>query len=172
MGRQHTSVDSLGWDLPQALPGPRRRKPPSGAVPLPAVVTVLTAGGEIHDQFHHCRAPDRPAVPQWRRLGGLFLIGNGLSKTVYFERTPNAVSGAREGNLLLAGGCAVLIMCAAVVISTGPRWAAAAMAVPAVLCGGVAMTASGAFLPQIAALPTIALAIAGAVGVLAKRGMG
>jgi len=105
-------------------------------------------------------------------LVGLFLIGNGLSKTVYFERTPNAVSGAREGNLLLAGGCAVLIMCAAVVISTGPRWAAAAMAVPAVLCGGVAMTASGTFLPQIAALPTIALAIAGAVGVLAKRGMG
>jgi hypothetical protein len=105
-------------------------------------------------------------------LVGLALSGNGLSKTVYFERTPDAVSGAREGNLLLAVGCAVLIMCAAFVFSTGPRWAAAAIAAPAVICGGLALAANETFLPQIAALPTFAFAVAGAVGVVLKRGTG
>jgi hypothetical protein len=66
----------------------------------------------------------------------------------------------------------VLIMCPAVVISTGPRWAAATMAVPAVICGGLAMTTSGTFLPQDRGPTHFSLAIAGAVGVLAKRGMG
>ena len=74
--------------------------------------------------------------------------------------------------MLLAVGCAVLIMCAAFVFSTGPRWAAVAIAAPAVICGGLAVTADETLFPQIAALPTFALAVAGAVGVVLKRGTG
>ena len=95
-------------------------------------------------------------------LVGLSLSGNGLSKTVYFERTPDAVAEARVGNLILALGCALLILCAVVVLSTGPRWPAAAIAAPAVICGGLALVAAETLSPQIAALPTFAVAVAGA----------
>lgn len=105
-------------------------------------------------------------------LLGLALSGNGLSKTAYFERTPDAVILAREGNLLLLIGSAVLIVCAAVVFGIGPRWAALLIAAPAVVCGGLALAASETFLPQIAALPTFAFAVAGAVSVVLKRGTG
>jgi len=103
-------------------------------------------------------------------LLGLALSGNGLSKMVYFELTPDAVIMAREGNRLLLVGCVVLLGCATVVFSTGPRWAAVLIAAPAVICGGLALADDETLLPQIAALPTFALAVAGAVVVLAKRG--
>jgi len=105
-------------------------------------------------------------------LVGLVLMGKGLAKIVYFERTREAVSTAREGKLLLLVGCLVLIGCAAVVMSIGPRWAAALIASPAVICGGLVLADDQTLFPHIAALPTFALAIAGAIGVLAKRGTG
>jgi len=89
---------------------------------------------------------------------------------VYFARTHETLSAARDGKLLLLVGCVVLLGCAAVVFSTGPRWAAVLIAAPAVICGGLALADDETLLPQIAALPTFALAVAGAVGVLAKRG--
>jgi hypothetical protein len=103
-------------------------------------------------------------------LLGLALSGNGLSKTAYFERTPDAIIMAREGNRLLLIGCGVLIVCAAVVVGTGPHWAALLIAAPAVVVGGLALAASETFLPQIAALPTFVLAVVGTVGVILKRG--
>jgi hypothetical protein len=105
-------------------------------------------------------------------LVGLFLIGKGLSKMIYIARTHETQSTAREGKLLLFVGCMVLIGCAAVVTSIGPRWAAVLIASPAVICGGLVLADDETFYPHIAALPTFALAIAGAIGVLAKRGTG
>jgi hypothetical protein len=103
-------------------------------------------------------------------LLGLALSGNGLFKMPYFERTPDALILAREGKLLLAVGCGVLIVCAAVVFGIGPRWAAVLIAAPAVVCGGLALVADETLFPQIAALPTFVLAVVGAVGVDLKRG--
>ena len=101
---------------------------------------------------------------------GLALSGVGLSKMVYFARTHETLSEARDGKLLLLVGCVVLLGCAVVVFSTGPHWAAVLIAAPAVICGGLALTDDETLFPQIAALPTFALAVAGAVVVLAKRG--
>lgn len=105
-------------------------------------------------------------------LLGLFLTGSGLAKTVFFERTPDAVSGERTGSALLLVGCLALLASAATVYGTGPRWAAPAIAAPAVVCGGLALLAGDTLLPQIVALPTFPTAAAGAVGVVLHSGRG
>jgi hypothetical protein len=98
-------------------------------------------------------------------LLGLVLAGSGLMKTVFFERTPDAVSNARTGNLLLLLGCLTLTLAAVAAYGAGPRWAALAIATPVVVCGGLALYAGETLLPQIAALPAFAAAMAGVVGV-------
>lgn len=95
-------------------------------------------------------------------LAGVALSGVGLPKMVYFARTSTAQAEARVGHLLLALGCALLIMCALIVFSGGQRWAAAGIAAPAVICGGLALVAEETLFPQLAALPTFAMALAGA----------
>jgi len=65
-------------------------------------------------------------------LVGLALSGVGLSKMVYFARTHETLSEARDGKLLLLVGCVVLLGCAVVVFSTGPHWAAVLIAAPEV----------------------------------------
>ncbi len=102
-------------------------------------------------------------------LGGLVLIGAGLRKTFYFEPTGEALQRARTGQLLLLLGCILLLAAAALALRTGPRWAAAAIAVPVLCCGGLSALAGDTLLPHLAALPAFAVAALGMIGVLVQR---
>lgn len=103
-------------------------------------------------------------------LAGLACLGAGLRRTVYFERTAAAVAEARSGALLILVGCALLIAVALVLRGTAPMWVSVTVALPAVLCGGLTLVAGGTLLPQIVALPAMALAVVGLVGaVVAHR---
>jgi hypothetical protein len=102
-------------------------------------------------------------------LLGLVLLLLGLVRTVYFERTPDAVRSERTGDQLIALAAVVLLAAAAGAWSAGPNWAAVAIAVPAVVCGGLTLLAGGTLLPHLAALPAFALALAGAVAVVSRR---
>lgn len=101
-------------------------------------------------------------------IAGLAVLGSGLLKTVYFERTPEAVSDAHTGNLLVLLGSVLLLGAAGAAYTSGPRWTALAIGVPGVLCGGLALVAGGTLLPQLAALPAFPLGLAGAVGLLVR----
>jgi hypothetical protein len=98
--------------------------------------------------------------------GGLVLVGDGLAKTVYFERTPQAVARASAGHTLILVACVVLGVAAVAAASLGPRWSAAAMAATILGFGGLALLAGRTFLPQLAAHPTFAAAVVGVAGVL------
>ncbi len=102
-------------------------------------------------------------------LAGLVVLGAGLIRTVSFERTPAGVSNERIGQLLILGGCAVLLLVAAGVSRSGPGWAVLAVAAPAVLCGGLTVLAGGTLLPQIVALPAFGAALAGIVASVVQR---
>lgn len=105
-------------------------------------------------------------------LAALACLTVGLSRTVYFERTATAVSSARSGGLLIAVGCAVLLGIALAARRTAaPRWVSVALALPAVLSGGLTLLAGETLLPQLVGLPAIALGLVGLVGlVLGPRG--
>lgn len=103
-------------------------------------------------------------------LAALGCLGVGLTKTVYFARTATALSNARTGGLLILVGCTVLLAVALVVRGSAPTWVSVTVALPAVLCGGLTLLAGGTLLPQLVALPAMALALAGLVGlVLGQR---
>lgn len=102
-------------------------------------------------------------------LGGLVLVGAGLRKTFSFEPTGEALREARTGQQLLLLGCVLLLAAAALALQTGPRWAAAAIAVAVLLCGGLSALAGDSLFPHLAALPAFAVAALGLVGVLVHR---
>lgn len=103
-------------------------------------------------------------------LGALACLAVGLLKTVYFEPTATALGRARTGGLLIAIACAVLLGVALAARSSGaPRWVSLTLALPAVLCGGLALLAGGTLLPQLVALPAIAVGLAGLVGLVLRR---
>lgn len=102
-------------------------------------------------------------------LGGLVLIGAGLARTLYFEPTGDALQEARAGQRLLLLGCLLLLAATALALRSGPRWAAAAIAVPVLLCGGLSAVAGDTLLPHLAALPAFVVAALGLVGVLVHR---
>ena len=99
-------------------------------------------------------------------LAALACLGVGLTKTVYFERTATAISDARTGGLLILVGCTVLLAVALVTRSTAPTWVSVTVALPAVLCGGLTLLAGGSLLPQLVALPAMALALVGLAGMV------
>ena len=104
-------------------------------------------------------------------LAALTCMAVGLLKLVYFEPTATALRSARTGGLLIALAGAVLLGVALAARSSGaPRWVGLALALPAVLCGGLALLADGTLLPQLVALPAIALGLAGLVGLVLRRG--
>lgn len=102
-------------------------------------------------------------------LLALACLGAGLWRTVHFERTPTAVSSARAGSLLILVGCLVLLGVAALARASAPTWVSVTVALPAVLCGGLALLAGGTLLPQLVALPALALGVAGLVGLAVGR---
>lgn len=68
--------------------------------------------------------------------------------------------------MLLLLGSLVLVGAATAAHRASPRWAAAAIAAPVVLCGGLSLVAGGTLLPQVLALPAFVLAVLGAVAVV------
>jgi hypothetical protein len=105
-------------------------------------------------------------------LGALALLLRGLAAGVYFEPTAEALAEARTGRLQVACGCCVLAAAAwyAVRVSGRPRWVAAGLLSPVVLCGGLSLVAAGSLFPQLAVLVAYPAAMAGAIGgLLVKR---
>ena len=98
-------------------------------------------------------------------LAALACLTAGLLKTVHFERTPAAVAAEQTGHLLVLVACLALLAIAA---RTGPGWAVVAVAVPAVVCGGLVLLAGDSLLPQLAALPALLVGLAGLVGIVAR----
>ena len=63
----------------------------------------------------------------------------------------------------------LLLAVTALALRIGPRWAAAAIAVPVLLCGGLTVIAGDTLFPHLAALPAFAVAALGLIGVLVHR---
>ena len=102
-------------------------------------------------------------------LAALVVLGAGLLRTVSFARTAAAVDEARAGTLLVLVGYAALLAVALAVRRTAPAWVGIAVALPAVLCGGLTLLADETLLPQLVALPAMGVALAGLVGLLVAR---
>ncbi|QQQ80210.1 hypothetical protein IOD16_18580 [Saccharothrix sp. 6-C] len=103
-------------------------------------------------------------------LVGLGILGAGLVKNFQFERTPDAVAAIRTGGYLVLLGCVLLTACAVAAAMIGSWWAGAAIAAPALVCGALMAAAADTLLPQLAALPTFALALVGAAAVALHHG--
>ncbi len=101
-------------------------------------------------------------------LAALACIGVGLTKTVYFARTSAAVSNARTGELLILVGCTAVLAIAVAVRGSAPTWISVLIALP-VLVGGLTLVTDETLLPHFVALPTMSLALAGLVGMVASH---
>jgi hypothetical protein len=99
-------------------------------------------------------------------LGALALMLRGLSATVYFEPTAEAIAEARWGKVLVGIACCLLVVAAAyaVRVAAWPVWIGAGLLSPVVLCGGLTWLASETLFPQLAVIVAYPAALAGALG--------
>lgn len=102
----------------------------------------------------------------------LWFLATGLWDLVHFEPTGEAIAQAHRGRVLILGSCVVLTVCAALAIFVLDTsiWVAAAVLVPVVLCGGLALLRPDSLFPVISIVVAYPFALAGLVGVLLLRG--
>lgn len=105
---------------------------------------------------------------------GIALMYTGLRETGYFEPTPEALDSARVGKLqIYAGSVALLVAAGWARMMLTPIWACILVVSPAVLVGGLTLAIDNSLLPDLAALVTFPVAVAGLIsGLILARPLG
>lgn len=95
---------------------------------------------------------------------GLALMYTGLRKTGYFEPTAEALELARIGKLqIYAASVALLAAATWARMMLTPIWACILVASPALLVGGITLAIDNSLLPDLAAVVTFPVAVAGLI---------
>lgn len=95
-------------------------------------------------------------------LAALYLMGDGLGRSFYIEPTEEALASARVGVAFVFSASVVLVAAAAGALRLGaPRWVGVAVAVPALLCGGLTVVAPETLLPLLSAALAYPVAVGG-----------
>ena len=95
-------------------------------------------------------------------LAALYLMGDGLGRSFYIEPTDEALASARVGVAFVYAASGVLVVAATGAVRLGaPRWVGAAVAVPALLCGGFTVVAPESLLPLLSAALACPVAVGG-----------
>jgi hypothetical protein len=103
-------------------------------------------------------------------LAGLYVLGAGLGRSFYIEPTQEALASARVGVGMVYAASLVLVGAAAVAVRLGgPRWVGVAVALPALLCGGLTVVAGETLLPLLSAALAYPVAVGGVVVGLFRR---
>lgn len=98
-------------------------------------------------------------------IGGMALLGWGLSETFYFWPMGEALARARTGNFLILVGSVVVASAAEWVRRMrAPIWVPILVATPAVLAGGLTLVSGGSLIPHLSALVSFPVGLAGLVG--------
>lgn len=95
---------------------------------------------------------------------GLVIMGFGVSSTVYFEATAEALAEARTGDLLILAGSVCLLFGAAWARYLNvPLWACILVAVPSVLVGGLTLLWGSSLFPELSYLIAVPVAATGII---------
>ena len=103
-------------------------------------------------------------------LGALWLMGTGLADGFSIEPTEEELARAAHGARLVTFASVLLVAAALYASYDGrPRWVAAGLLVPVVLCGGFTWFAPETALALLAVVVAYPAAIAAAAGGLRRR---